>query len=186
MWVTAYLFVGYSLFSNFYFNLTHKKVRTLAAQRKMYSILSHLVIHWIYLSVAFSIILGVFLWLTICYLKSSVFSVTYINSSMLSLRRKQFNLLIYGQGSIKNMVVCQNNFFLSILRVDNLERKFFFSLNKTKKSVFFSVQSINSLCNKIEEHSWRIIRNSNQNIFALLYNNLGFSVCCLNILQIKN
>ena len=128
MWVTAYLFVGYSLFSNFYFNLTHKKVRTLAAQRKMYSIHSH----WIYLSVAFSIILGVFLWLTICYLKSSVFSVTYINSPILSLRRKQFNLLIYGQGSIKNMVVCQNNFFLSILRVDNLERKFFFSLNKKK------------------------------------------------------
>ena len=31
-------FVGCSLFSNFDFSVTHKKVRTLAAQKKMYSI----------------------------------------------------------------------------------------------------------------------------------------------------
>ena len=52
----------------------------------------------------------------------------------------------------------------------------FFSENKEGKPVIVSVQSIYSFCNKMEEHSWKTIQNSNHIIFALLYNNLGFSV----------
>ena len=40
--------------------------------------------------------------------------------------------------------------------------KIFFSVNKEEKPIIVSVQSINSLCNKIEELSQRIIQNSNQ------------------------
>ena len=59
-------FGGYNPFSNFEFNVTHtRKVITVTAQKKMYPTLR--VIHWIYLSVVFSIILGVILWVTICY-----------------------------------------------------------------------------------------------------------------------
>ena len=51
-----------------------------------------------------------------------------------------------------------------------------FSVNKEEKTVIASVQSIYSLRSKIQEHSWRIIQNSNQIIFVLLLNNFGFSV----------
>ena len=42
-------------------------IQTLAARKKMHSISKHQVIHCIYLRVAFSIIQGVILWVTICY-----------------------------------------------------------------------------------------------------------------------
>ena len=71
----------------------------------------------------------------------------------------------------------QNNFFSSpFLGSIFCKEKIFFTLNKEQKPVIVSVQPIYTLCNKIEEHSWIIKRNSNQIIFVLLCNNLGFSV----------
>ena len=68
--------------------------------------------------------------------------------------------------------------FFSILGI--LERKnIFFSVKKEEKPAIISVQFIYSLYSKIEEHSWKIKRNSNQVYVVLLYNNLGFSVCKL-------
>ena len=56
--------MGYSQYSNFDFNVNHKKIRALTAQKKVYSTLSNLLIHWIYLSAAYFIIVGVILWVT--------------------------------------------------------------------------------------------------------------------------
>lgn len=54
------------------------------------------------------------------------------------------------------------NFFFSIFRVDIFERKtIIFSENKEEKPLILSAQSIYSFGNKIEEHSRRIIGNSN-------------------------
>ena len=100
----------------------------------------------------------------------------------------QFNLLVYGQDSIKNTVgrsAKKNYFYFSILRVGILERKFIFSVNKEEKPVIVSVQSVYSLC------LFPFVKNSTKFksrgiIIALLYINLGFSGCCLNILQVKD
>ena len=97
----------------------------------------------------------------------------------------QFNLLVYGQDSIKNTVgrsAKKNYFYFSILRVGILERKFIFSVNKEEKPVIVSVQSVYS-------HLWRIVRNSNHAELSLHYciSILGFPlVNCLNILQVKD
>ena len=89
-------FLGYSLFSDSDCNVSNKKTTTPAAQKKMYSIVSHLVIFHFqvwgdFSSLGFFIILGVFKSYSLL-LKSSVVSVTYIKSSMLSMSH---NLTIF-------------------------------------------------------------------------------------------
>ena len=75
-------------------------------------------------------------------------------------RQKQFNLLVYGKGSIKNRVGrSAKYFFFSILRVDILEKKHFSQKTKKKKTLIVSVRSIYSLRDKVEEHSRKIIQN---------------------------
>ena len=65
------------------------------------------------------------------------------------------------------------------------ERIIFFCQQRRKTSYCFSTVYL-FLCDKIEEHPWKIKWNWNQIIFILLYNNLEFSINCLNILHIKN
>ena len=89
-------FLGYSLFSDSDCNVSNKKTTTPPAQKKMYSIVSHLVIFHFqvwgdFSSLGFFIILGVFKSYSLL-LKSSVVSVTYIKSSMLSMSH---NLTIF-------------------------------------------------------------------------------------------
>ena len=89
-------------------------------------------------------------------------------------------LLRFGQESMKNTVgqSAKWNSFFSIFRIDILDRKnIFFSVYNEGKSVIVSVQPIYSLCNKTEEHLWRILGNSNQIVFVLLYDTIGFFVC---------
>ena len=40
--------------------------------------------------------------------------------------------------------------------------------NKEEKPVIVSVQSIYSLCDKIEKHSWKRMQNSNEIIFVIV------------------
>ena len=65
--------------------------------------------------------------------------------------------------------------------LQNLGYLFYLLLMDKEKSVIFSVHSVYSLCNKIEEPSWKLIRNSNQIIFCYCVIILGFPfVNCLS------
>ena len=72
-----------------------------------------------------------------------------------SIRQNQFNLLVYGQGSIKDKVcsLAKKLFSLLFLGSTFSKEKIFFSVNKEDlKPVIVSAESMYSFCSKIEEH----------------------------------
>ena len=96
--------------------------------------------------------------------------------SICYVRQNQLNLSVCGQESIKNTVGKINFLLFNSYGWHCEKKKNFFSVNKKEKSVIVSVQSIYSLDNKTEEHSGKVIWISNQIIFVLLCNNIGFSI----------
>ena len=84
-----------------------------------------------------------------------VILVTVRLQSRLLIRQNQFNLLFFWQGQHKkySQVGLQNKFVsFQFLGSTFWKEKIFFLVNKEKKAVIVSVQSILSLSNKIQEH----------------------------------